>query len=315
MNSTNQPLQALEASIQLARQNFEEAKTDLALKHIKEGLQIDEYNAQLLEIAASTHLRSNNNIEAITYAQKLITHHPRNPHGYSRHAQALLQQKQPFDANQMALSGLQEAPHNQQLLALASESYQALERWDQSLELANQLIEFHPSLHMGYLKAAQNLLKLNKPNEASSIAERGLKAKPNHPHLHSIASEAYRARHLHNRSLNHAKALIETQPDSFEGHKRAAQDLLKLGLRNEAILIIEQLIQQNKSKKAAAMAGKLFKVAGQTSRSLVLSTQLAKANNATDNDQLQWISNLFSCSQINLALSKFEGNKPIDAEK
>ena len=131
MNSTNQPLQALEASIQLARQNFEEAKTDLALKHIKEGLQIDEYNAQLLEIAASTHLRSNNNIEAITYAQKLITHHPRNPHGYSRHAQALLQQKQPFDANQMALSGLQEAPHNQQLLALASESYQTLERWDQ----------------------------------------------------------------------------------------------------------------------------------------------------------------------------------------
>jgi predicted Zn-dependent protease len=125
----------------------------------------------------------------------------------------------------MALSGLQEAPHNQQLLALASESYQALERWDQSLELANQLIEFHPSLHMGYLKAAQNLLKLNKPNEASSIAERGLKAKPNHPHLHSIASEAYRARHLHNRSLNHAKALIETQPDSIEGHKRAAQDL------------------------------------------------------------------------------------------
>ena len=314
MNSTNQPLQALEASIQLARQNFEEAKTDLALKHIKEGLQIDEYNAQLLEIAASTHLRSNNNIEAITYAQQLITHHPRNPHGYSRHAQALLQQKQPFDANQMALSGLQEAPHNQQLLALASESYQALERWDQSLELANQLIEFHPSLHMGYLKAAQNLLKLNKPNEASSIAERGLKAKPNHPHLHSIASEAYRARHLHNRSLNHAKALIETQPDSIEGHKRAAQDLLKLGLRNEAILIIEQLIQQNKSKKAAAMAGKLFKVAGQTSRSLVLSTQLAKANDATDDNQLQWISNLFSCRQIDLALSKIESNNPTDAE-
>ena len=58
MNSTNQPLQALEASIQLARQNFEEAKTDLALKHIKEGLQIDEYNAKLLEIATSTHLHS-----------------------------------------------------------------------------------------------------------------------------------------------------------------------------------------------------------------------------------------------------------------
>jgi hypothetical protein len=37
MSSTNQPLQALEASIQLARQNFEEAKIDLALNTSKKG--------------------------------------------------------------------------------------------------------------------------------------------------------------------------------------------------------------------------------------------------------------------------------------
>jgi hypothetical protein len=48
MSSTNQPLQALEASIQLARQNYKEAKIDSALQHIKEGLQIDEHNAQSL---------------------------------------------------------------------------------------------------------------------------------------------------------------------------------------------------------------------------------------------------------------------------
>jgi hypothetical protein len=46
-----------------------------------------------------------NDKEAIKYAQQLITHHPRNPYGYSRHAQALLKQKQPFNANQIALSG------------------------------------------------------------------------------------------------------------------------------------------------------------------------------------------------------------------
>jgi hypothetical protein len=48
MSSTNQPFQALEASIQLARQNYKEAKIDSALQHIKEGLQIDEHNAQSL---------------------------------------------------------------------------------------------------------------------------------------------------------------------------------------------------------------------------------------------------------------------------
>ncbi len=312
MSATNQQLQALEASIQLARQKFKAEETDSALQHIKEGLHLDQHNAQLLEIAADIYLRANNYEKAVQCAKQLITHHPSNPHGYSRHAQALLKQKRPSEAQQIAIDGLKEVPKNQQLLALASESCQALRRWDESLILANQLIEFHPNLHLGYLRAAQNLLKLNRADEASLIAERGLDAAPNHPHLHGIASESFRARHQHNRSLEHAKALIKNQPDSIEGHKRTAQDLLKLGLRNEAILIIEQLIQRNKSKRAAGMASKLFKAAGQTSRSLVLTTKLAKASDATDNDQQQWISNLFSCREIDLALSRIKCDDPTD---
>ena len=312
MSATNQQLQALEASIQLARQKFKAEETDSALQHIKEGLHLDQHNAQLLEIAADIYLRANNYEKAVQCAKQLITHHPSNPHGYSRHAQALLKQKRPSEAQQIAIDGLKEVPKNQQLLALASESYQALRRWDDSLILANQLIEFHPNLHLGYLRAAQNLLKLNRADEASLIAERGLDAAPNHPHLHGIASESFRARHQHNRSLEHAKALIKNQPDSIEGHKRTAQDLLKLGLRNEAILIIEQLIQRNKSKRAAGMASKLFEAAGQTSRSLVLTTKLAKASDATDNDQQQWISNLFSCREIDLALSRIKCDDPTD---
>ena len=222
MSATNQQLQALEASIQLARQKFKAEETDSALQHIKEGLHLDQHNAQLLEIEADIYLRANNHEKAVQCAKQLITHHPSNPHGYSRHAQALLKQKRPSEAQQIAIDGLKEVPKNQQLLALASESCQALRRWDDSLILANQLIEFHPNLHLGYLRAAQNLLKLNRADEASLIVERGLDAAPNHPHLHGIASESFRARHQHNRSLEHAKALIKNQPDSIEGHKRTA---------------------------------------------------------------------------------------------
>ena len=41
-------------------------------------------------------------------------------------------------------------------------------------------------------------------------------------------------------TIDHSKALIKNQPDSIEGHKRTAQDLLKLGQRDKAISIIEQ---------------------------------------------------------------------------
>ena len=61
------------------------------------------------------------------------------------------------------------------------------------------------------------------------------------------------------------------------------------------------------------MASKLFKVSGQTSRSLVLTTQCAKANNATDEDQLQWIRSLFSYRQIDLGLSEIERENTNDA--
>ena len=121
MSTTNQQLQALEASIQFARQKFKAEETDLALQHIKEGLHLDQHNAQLLEIAANIYLRLNNNEKAVQCAKQLITHHPGNPHGYSRHAQALLKQKCPSDAKQIAIDGLKEVPKNQQLLALASE--------------------------------------------------------------------------------------------------------------------------------------------------------------------------------------------------
>ena len=95
MSATNQQLQALEASIQLARQKFKAEETDSALQHIKEGLHLDQHNAQLLEIAADIYLRANNHEKAVQCAKQLITHHYSKTHGYNRQAQASLKQKRP----------------------------------------------------------------------------------------------------------------------------------------------------------------------------------------------------------------------------
>ena len=89
---------------------------------------------------------------------------------------------------------------------------------------------------------------------------------------------------------------------------------MSLGRRAEAIEIIEQLIQRNKSQQATDIAISLFKVAGQASRSLILTTQLATRSSATDHDLLQWINSLFSCRQIDFALSIIKKNNFIGAE-
>jgi hypothetical protein len=90
---------------------------------------------------------------------------------------------------------------------------------------------------LGYLRAAQDPLKLNRskkllpsPKEVlmpirSTLIFTVSLARPSAPGTNTI---------------DHSKALIKNQPDSIEGHKRTAQDLLKLGQRDKAISIIEQ---------------------------------------------------------------------------
>ena len=63
-------------------------------------------------------------------------------------------------------------------------------------------------------------------------------------------------------TVDHSKALIKNQLDSIEGHKRTAQDLLKLGQRDEAISIIEQLIQRNNPSKQQAWPASSSKCQG-----------------------------------------------------
>ena len=72
MSTTNQQLKAVEKSIQLARQKLKEGDTDLAFRHIQEGIQIDGSNLRLLEIATNVYLKLNDHQKAIQYAKKII---------------------------------------------------------------------------------------------------------------------------------------------------------------------------------------------------------------------------------------------------
>ena len=69
MSTTNQQLKAVEKSIQLAGQKLKEGDTDLALRHIQEGIQIDGSNLRLLEIATNVYLKLNDQQKAIQYAK------------------------------------------------------------------------------------------------------------------------------------------------------------------------------------------------------------------------------------------------------
>ena len=78
MSTANQRVKVLETSIQLANQTFKEGETHLALKHIEEGLHIDEHNADLLETANTLYHRLNDNKKTVKYAQKGLQPPPPN---------------------------------------------------------------------------------------------------------------------------------------------------------------------------------------------------------------------------------------------
>lgn len=110
---------------------------------------------------------------------------------------------------------------------LASNLFRTLDKFSEALFHDQRLIHLKPKSPIGYHRSGQDLLKLNRPNDAIEQALAGLKhSGDQHPSLHLIAQKAFRLNQDHRNSLRHAQALIQLAPDDPLGFIRAAQDLI-----------------------------------------------------------------------------------------
>ena len=114
------------------------------------------------------------------------------------------------------------------LLTIACDVYRASKNNENSLDYAELLISHHPEKWNGYGRAAQDLIALDRFEEAQKRIKLGLDKFPNQVNLLTIASDVYRASNNRTKSLEYAELLISHYPDKWNSYVRAAEDLIVL---------------------------------------------------------------------------------------
>ena len=216
---------AAQALVVLKR--FEEAK-----QKVEEGLLLVPNRFQLLVIASDVYRKSGDHEKSLEYANLLILHHPQKWNGHGRAAQDLVSLKRLEEAKQKVAEGLLMIPNQVNLLLIASDIYRKSGDREKSLGYANLLATHHPHKWDGYGRASQDLVALERIEEARQTIEAGLANIPNHVNLLAIATDIYRALGEREKSLKHAELLITHHPENWQGYIRASQDKLSLGKFN-----------------------------------------------------------------------------------
>ncbi|MGB1776421.1 MAG: tetratricopeptide repeat protein, partial [Synechococcus sp.] len=129
---------------------------------------------------------------------------------------------------------------------LASTVFRSRSAFAEALVHDHNLAKLRPNDPIGYYRAGQDLLNLNRMEEAADEALQGLASSgDHHPSLHLIALKAFRAQSDHRRALTHAKALMDLTPEDPLGFIRACQDLISLGTFNDAETVANAGLDQH----------------------------------------------------------------------
>ena len=129
---------------------------------------------------------------------------------------------------------------------LASEVFRQRRNFADALVHDRSLIRCRPNDPIGYYRSGQDLLQLQRPDDAAALLRDGLnQSGDNHDSLHRVALKAYRALGDHTGALIHARALIRLTPDDPLGYVRACQDLITLNQLNEAQHIAESGLRRH----------------------------------------------------------------------
>ena len=129
---------------------------------------------------------------------------------------------------------------------LASEVFRQRKNFADALVHDRSLIRCRPNDPIGYYRSGQDLLQLQRPDDAAALLRDGLdQSGDNHDSLHRVALKAYRALGDHTAALIHARALIRLTPDDPLGYVRACQDLITLNQLNEAQDIAESGLRRH----------------------------------------------------------------------
>ena len=250
---------------------------------------------------------------ALVHAQSLCDKQPANPIGFIRAAQDYLKLEQPAKALNTVRKGLSHHPDHPHLLTIGSNAARAFHRTDQSLHFAQRLIESSVEQPIGFIRAAQDLLKLNQPTASLNTVLDGLVHHPKQPQLLTTGVHAARATEQTEISLKFAKALIEAEPGNPFGYREASQDLAELGQVRESLQLMEEMKQQRSEDKTYLESMRRhYRFLGDRAGSLEASKRLFETS---CEPPVEFISDLIALQRIQEALSMARAHNLVSANE
>jgi tetratricopeptide (TPR) repeat protein len=120
------------------------------------------------------------------------------------------------------------------LLVAGQELYSARGQHDEALRYAEAMITTYPDEYHGYARAAQELMQLQRYEDAATHLRNGVQRFPQDYWLLVIASDLWRELGQHETALSCAQSLIRHHGDQPIGYLHAGRHLLALGRPNEA---------------------------------------------------------------------------------
>jgi tetratricopeptide (TPR) repeat protein len=207
---------------------------------IAKGLEKFPNQINLLTTASDVYRASGDLTTSLDYAELLTNHHPDQWLGYQRTAQNLVALKRIEQAQEITQRGLERFPTQSDLLTIAVDAYRASGDRETSLEYSQRLMIHDPDNWLGFGRATEDLLALQRIEEAQATIQKGLRQLPDHAYLLMFATDASRAMGDFQTALDYSKRLILHHPDQWFGFGRAAEDLIALKRAEEAQATIKE---------------------------------------------------------------------------
>ena len=272
-----------------------------ALNTVQNGLTHHPDHPQLLTTGIDAARASNQIRQSLLFAQHLIHSSPDNPVGFIRAAQDQLKLDQHAEALNTVQNGLTHHPDHPQLLTTGIDAARASNQIRQSLLFAQHLIHSSPDNPVGFIRAAQDHLKLDQHDEALNTVQNGLTHHPENPKILTTGIHAARASEQTEVALNFARELIRAEPNNPIGYINASQDLAELGHLDQSLQLMEELKRQRAGdQKYLESIRRFYRFIGDRRKSLEISEILFETSTETP---VALISDLIALQQTQKALT------------
>ena len=228
------------------------------------------------KLASEVFRQRKNFADALVHDRSLIRCRPNDPIGYYRSGQDLLQLRRPDDAAALLRDGLnQSGDDHDSLHRVALKAYRALNDHTEALVHARALIRLTPDDPLGYVRACQDLITLNRLDEAQDIAESGLRRHLNHHELLRLALQI--CTHTGNlpAAIHHANQLLNSDSIQGDDYVIAAKAIAVGGDRPRATEIVDAGLKQHpQDLKLLCLGIEIARDTNATNRILELTDQL-----------------------------------------